>query len=262
MVTNTCPACGQPLAIDDINIKEGVGLCRACGKLSPLSLIAEVPAADPSLLAKPPDGCSFAEPMGGGLIVRASLRSPGTAVAMLAICLFWNGIVSIFVLLAIAGLYTNLIGPLPHWFPGPPGGKSGSNIGMPLGMAIFLCIFLIPFVTIGLILIGTFLNMVMGRIEVRIESGIGLVRTGFGPFNWTRKFDASKVKRVIDGQTSWESNGRRQQVVQLETEDKTIKFGSMLTERRREWMMGLLHVLLVAPTKAARSKLGLSPVAR
>lgn len=261
MVTNICPACGQPLAIDDINIKEGVGLCRACGKLSSLSAIAEVPSADPTQLAKPPEGCSFAEPMGGGLIVQASLRSIGGALGMLGACLFWNGIVSIFVLIAIAGLYTHLIGPLPHWFP-LPSGKSGKPFDMPLGMTLFLCIFLIPFVTIGLILICTFFTMVMGRIEVSVNAGIGRVRTGFGPFNWTRKFDASKVTRVVDGMSSWSSNNQHKPVVQLETDGNVVKFGSMLTQRRREWMIGLLHILLVAPNKSARSKLGLSPVAR
>src|SRR5256885_1368490 len=99
MATNTCPACGQPITADDINIQEGVGLCRACGKLSRLGDIADQPAVDANAPATPPAGCSFEEPMEGGAVVRASLRSPGGAVTALAVCLFWNGIVSVFVLI-------------------------------------------------------------------------------------------------------------------------------------------------------------------
>lgn len=100
-----CPACGQAIAVEDINISEGVGLCRACGKLSRLSDIVEQAAIDPNALAMPPGGCAYDELIDGTRRVRASHRSLSSAVGLLAICLFWNGIVSVFVLIAIGGIY-------------------------------------------------------------------------------------------------------------------------------------------------------------
>lgn len=260
MAPNLCPVCGGPIATDDINIQEGVGLCRACGKLSRLAEIADQPAADPKMFDAPPPGCTLEDRTGGAKVLRATLRSAGRAVGLLAICLFWNGIVSVFVLIALAGLYTNFIGPLPEWFPAPTGTQNkNGNIGpgMPLGMNLFLCVFLIPFVTIGLIMFLAFLTCVVGRIEVLLDGPIGRVRTGFGPFNWTRRFDPTRVKRVIQGQTSYEENGRTKAVIQIDA-DRTVKFGSMLEDGRRAWMMGALHLLLVAKGARGSGKPALS----
>ncbi|MDB5289831.1 MAG: hypothetical protein JWL69_1072 [Phycisphaerales bacterium] len=263
MVMNTCPVCGQPIAASDINISEGVALCRSCGKVSRLGDIADQPAVDAKALAMPPVGCSLEEPLGGGLVVRAPARSPGAAIRALAVCLFWNGIISIFVVFAIGNLYTHFIGPLPKWFPMPAHSGKGGNLGPgePLGPTLFLCLFLIPFVVIGSGMFLVFLMYVMGRVETIMTGSDGRIRTGLGPINWTRRFDASEVKRVAAGWTSYEINGRTKPLIQIEA-DRTVKFGSTLPDERREWMCGVLQVLLVARTKAGRTALGLSPVAR
>lgn len=253
MTPNLCPKCGGAIAVDDINIREGVGLCRSCGKLSRLAEIADAPAIDPKTIDAPPPGCMLEERPGGARLVKASMRSVGTAAGLLFVCLFWNGIVSVFVLIALAGLYTHFIGPLPQWFPAPGSGSgTNGNVGanMPLGMTLFLCVFLIPFVTVGLLIFGSFLTCLMGRVEVLVDGTIGRVRTGFGPFNWTRRFDPTKVKRVSEGFTSYQENGRSKPVIQIEA-DRTVKLGSLLEEGRRAWMMGVLHLLLV--TKGART---------
>jgi hypothetical protein len=260
MVTNTCPVCGQPIAIDDINIQQGVGLCRACGKLSRLADIADQPTVDPKALAKPPAGCSYEEALGGGLVVRASARSVGSALGALALCLFWNGIISVFLLIAAAGVYTNVIGPLPTWFPTPTN-NNGNNSEMGPGMTIFLCLFLTPFVVVGMGLFMVFLMSAIGRVEVAVTGSDGRVRTGFGPFNWTRRFDASMVKRVIAGQTAYSENGQTKPLIRIEA-DRTVKFGSTVPDERRDWMCAVLHVLLVTKNKTSRTALGLSQFAR
>jgi hypothetical protein len=256
MTANVCPACGKTIAIDDINVPEGVGLCRACGKLSRLADIADQPVIDPKTLASPPPpGCSIEEIFGGGggQILRASLRSPGSAIGALAICLFWNGIVSIFLLFAIGGLYTNLVGPLPKWFPIPGSGGNKGNLGPNMGMGetLFLCIFLIPFVLIGLTFICAFLACLVGRIEVTLDATQGRVRTGFGPFNWTRRFDPAQVKRVAGGRTAYQVNDQNKPTIVIEA-DRTIKFGSTLPDHRREWLLAALHQLLIAKAKPGR----------
>ena len=86
---------------------------------------------------------------------------------------------------------------------------------------------------------------VVNLSEVVVTGTDGRVRTGFGPFNWTRRFDPSRVKRVVIAQTSYEQNGQRKPLIQIEA-DRTIKFGSLLPDERRAWMLGVLHLQLVA----------------
>jgi hypothetical protein len=72
----------------------------------------------------------------------------------------------------------------------------------------------------------------------------GRVRTGFGPFNRTSRFDASRVKRVSIGQASTQQNAQRKALIQIEA-DRTVKFGATLPDERRAWMLGALRLLLV-----------------
>lgn len=252
MTANICPECGQPIASDDINLKEGVALCRACGKLSRLADIADQPSVDAAELTTPPRGCSYQEQIGGGLVVRASHRSIGAAAATLGLCLFWNGIVSVFVLVAIAGLYTNMVGPLPKWFPVPGSGKNGGlGPGMPLGETLFLCIFLTPFVLVGSGLLLAFFTYLLGRTELVVAGDTGRVRTGFGPLNWTRRFDVARVTRVAIGQTAYTQNNQTKPLIVIDA-DRTIKFGSMLTDARRAWMLGILRRRLSPAGRGSR----------
>lgn len=252
-----CP-CGQDIPVADINVAEGVALCRGCGKLSRLMDLAtplEETAAIEAANAPPPKGCRI-DDFGGQVVLVASARSLTTAGPLLFFAAFWNSIVSVFVLIAIAGLWTNFVGPIPSWFPAPAAnnGSGGSNnsigSGMPLGMTLFLCVFLIPFVAIGLGVLGAALVAMAGRVEVRLRGPDGAVFTGIGPIGWRRRFDAASVKAVKFVESSVETNGKRQKLIGIETEHKTVKFGSVLTDQRRAWLAGALKTVL---TPAKRS---------
>lgn len=258
MAMNVCPACGQPIATQDINVAQGVALCRSCGTLTRLSDLVDQSAAGPASLTAPPSGCFYEDQMGGGVIISASQRSIGTALGTLLFCLFWNGIVSIFVLLALAGIYRHLVGPVPAWFPIPHGKGAKGDLGpdMDWGTTLFLCIFLTPFVTIGLGVFLVFLSSLLGRVRVIVEANEGRVRTGFGPFNWTRRFDASAVTRVTGGQSKYMVNNQTRPLIVLETSDGTVKFGSMLPDRRREWMQSALRSYLFSLRKTSRTTRG------
>jgi hypothetical protein len=170
--------------------------------------------------------------------------------------IFWNGIVSVFVLLAIAGLYTNLIGPLPSWFPSPF--QSAGNNSMPLGVTLFLCIFLTPFILIGLCMLGMLFLFVIGSVHVQLDGQSASVRTGIGPFRWRQRFDASCVRSVTIGRTEWQQNGKHKPVICIEA-DRTVKFGSMLSEERRNWLHAVLYVLLISPDPKRRAMMMESP---
>ncbi|MCC5831391.1 MAG: hypothetical protein JJU36_18280 [Phycisphaeraceae bacterium] len=235
-----CPGCDGELKAKDINISEGVALCPVCGELSPLSAVVHHNPKEEQILDEPPAGCHVEE-FGDRIIVRASMRSLAGVLGGLAMAAFWNGIVSVFVLIALAGLYTNLVGPLPHWFPAPTS-SSGGQMG--LGMTIFMCIFLIPFVTIGLGMIGYILLAAMGSYTVIITPDRAEVRTGIGPLAWPRRFDPNSVSKVgVKTKRDSESGSVSESI--LIQADREIDFGSMLPDHRQKWMRVILRKLLV-----------------
>jgi len=240
-----CRKCRGEIPPADVNVGEGVAFCRACQTLSRLSDIvkeSEIPDVDLNLL---PRGCQVID-NGVQTIVRASARSfRGAAGALFIVC-FWNGIVSVFVLVALAGTIHHIFGSVPTWFPGPSTvGKSGQSItSMPLGMVIFLWIFLTPFITIGLFMIGVLLTSVVGRVEVRFDADAGMVFTGCGPFGWKRRFEVSEVESITLGETTWKQDDETKPVIVIDCGRK-IRFGSTLPDERRNWMAGVLRKLLV-----------------
>lgn len=250
MATNACPECGRPIATADINIAEGVALCRACGKLSKLSELVEEVVVDASAITRPPAGCTYDASPSGPTVIRASARSAGGAIGLLAICLFWNGIVSVFLLQVIAGFYTHFVGPLPQWFPAPS--NHGKSDIMSLGTSLFMCVFLTPFVVVGLGMLGGFLLSVAGRVEVLVNGFDGRVRTGVGPFSWTRRFDASQVQHVNLGLTKWKENGQSKERIEIVAADRTVRFGTILTPERRQWMRTVLHIRLVRGDRSSK----------
>jgi hypothetical protein len=234
-----CPSCNHVLPAQQINVSQAVAHCLNCGKLSSLNDVMENEESQEQVLDTP-SGCYVWEE-GSRIRVQATLRSISGALGALFISLFWNGIVSVFVLIALAGLWVNFIGPLPEGFPAPDG-EDGEPI--PLGMTLFLCVFLMPFVLIGSCMIGSvFLNL-WGKVEVVLDGSLGKVRTSIGPLGWTRRFDATSVDEVSIGRSSIETNGKRAKLIRIEA-DRTIKFGSQLNEKRLEWMRSVLKKLLV-----------------
>jgi len=235
-----CPFCGVLLAQEQINIKEGVAQCAGCGRLSKLSDVMEY-AETESRMLQLPTGCSIMD-TGNEIHIRATLRSIPKALGALAISLFWNGIVSVFVLLAIAGLWSNLIGPMPDYFPAP----EVNDKPMSLGMAIFLWIFLTPFIVLGAGMIFSIFLYLAGRVDVRVSEYHASARTSVGPFRWTKRFDPNAVTKVTIGETFWRSNDSANPLIQIDADD-TIKFGSSLSEVRRDWLRAVLQVLLLQP---------------
>lgn len=237
MTRARCPNCGESLGPDSINIAEGVANCIPCGTLSRLSEVLSRKRTNIEVLTSTPAGCSVTD-LGDRIILSATLHSLGSLFGALAIALFWNGITSIFVVIAGAGLYSNLVGPLPVWFPVPQ-----NKNPMELKETIFLCCFLIPFVTIGMVMIGAVLMNACGKVEVDFTDETAEVRTGVGFCVWRRRFNPSQFVRVSCGTTPWQSNGRHSQLIEIEA-DRVIKFGSLLRDDRREWLQVMLQELL------------------
>lgn len=240
-----CPECDELITAEAINIKEGLALCPRCHNLTRLSELSFNLRSGQEILNQPPAGCLIL-PTGEGVIVRASLRSASGFLGSAAFALFWNGIVSVFVLIAVAGLYNNLIGPLPDWFPAPiaeQGNVKMNGQAMSLGMTLFLCAFLTPFVTVGVGVATVALLNLIGRVDVVLEESNSYVATGIGRLRWKRKFDPRQVQSVRYGDSAWNSDSP-QKVLVLSAE-RLIKFGSFLQPDRMEWLRLVLRELLV-----------------
>lgn len=245
MPTPTCSKCNQAIPGDDVNVASDIAYCRTCNisyKLSELTHDAELSANLD--LHHPPKG-AWHRNSGAGTNIGATHRSLGAALVSLFFGLFWNGIVSVFVLLALSATLHHLHIDLPGWFPAPK--MNGGDMGV--GMTLFLWIFLTPFILVGLLLMGTFLSCLFGHTEVRLLNAQSAVFVGIGSLGYTRRFDASQVEDVRIDDRQWrDSDGdrRRKTCIVIETRaGKQIKFGSMLSEERRKFVAGAVRQALL-----------------
>lgn len=233
------------MPVDDINIAEGVGLCRPCQKLHRLS---DLVTPDESLCvevvkAEPPKGTSLRDD-GVTTTISASTRSASAAGFMWFFTIFWNSIVSVFVYIALSAVLVH-IGVLPSSMLVPMSSNGGPSKPMDVGMTIFLCVFLIPFVVIGA---GTFLVAMtssFGKTQVILRGNDGVIRTGIGPITLKQRFNTATISSVRLGNSDISQNDKPLKAIMLIGPEKTIKFGTMLNEERRRWMGSMLRQLLV-----------------
>jgi hypothetical protein len=239
-MTPICSQCRRIIPAEDINVADDVAFCRVCNLASKLSSLVHGTVLEEVDFSRPPSG-AWRHGSGMGAVVGATHRSFGTALGALAISLFWNGIISIFALVAISATLTNLHVPTPDWFPAPKMNRSAMGVGM----TIFLWLFLTPFLAIGAVMIATFLSAIVGRTEAQIRHGQGAIFVGVGPFGWRRRFNSENVRDVRVADRVWSQRDgqiRNKRQIILETLDgREIKFGSMLREDRMRFVASALR---------------------
>src|SRR5690348_12578823 len=104
-MTPICSQCKRIIPAEDINVAEDVAFCRVCNLASKLSSLVRGTALEEVDFSRPPSG-TWRQGSGMSAVVGATHRSVGTALGALAISLFWNGIISIFALVAISATLT------------------------------------------------------------------------------------------------------------------------------------------------------------
>jgi len=244
-----CQQCRREIPGEDVNVAADTVFCRACNfsfALSELTHRAELdPAVDPS---RPPEG-AWQRPEGRGMITGAKHFSAGKVFPLLGVMLFWNGIVSVFVLVTIGGTLHNLHIPIPAWFPVPSSSSDFADQGP--GMTIFLWLFLTPFLGIGMLLAVIFFSSLWGRTEVRVVDGAGMIFTGVSSAGYRRRFDARSVKDIYlkENASVGQNDGpRTKDIIIIEMRDgKRLKFGSLFTEERRKFVAAALRRTLIHP---------------
>src|SRR5690349_8668976 len=125
-----CGKCQQAIAPADINVGTDIAYCRNCNMAHRLSVLVRSLNLDGAFTPERPLAGTWYRSSPLGTVIGASHRSVGAAVGLLFISLFWNGILSVFVALALSATLTNLGLPVPAWFPGPKmnGGPMGWGI--------------------------------------------------------------------------------------------------------------------------------------
>ncbi len=240
MSTFACPKCGGIIPAQDINVGTDVAFCRVCNRASKFStLLQQTDLTENVDFDRPPAGVHYWQDHRGMKVI-ASHRSLGIAAGALAVSLFWNGIVSVFVLVALSGTLRVLGITLPDRFPAPK--MNGGEMG--LGMVIFLWIFLTPFITIGVCMIAAFLMALCGRTEVQIGDADASIFTGIGPLGRRRRFHPATVKSIrVDDRIVHDSEGdsQRQTAIVIETDEgKILKLATMLPQERRKFLAAAL----------------------
>lgn len=246
MLTPTCSKCGKAIPSEDVNVANDVAYCRPCNltyKLSELTDATVVPLTVD--LLHPPNG-AWHRSDGMGVVIGATQRSIGSAMGLLFFALFWNGIVSVFVAVALGSTLRLLGVPIPAWYPSP----MNKGVPMGIGMTIFLWIFLTPFIAIGLAMIGAFFSSLAGKTEITLQSSEGSIFNGIGWLGFRRRFRISSVRDLRMEAQTWTSNqgnrNRKTNIVMELTEGKPIKFGSGLTDERRTFVAAALRKSLPA----------------
>ncbi|MCX8155408.1 MAG: hypothetical protein N3J91_02950 [Verrucomicrobiae bacterium] len=241
MVTPTCQKCRKTIPAEDVNVAQDVAFCRWCNVAYVLSELTQESGLEAEVdVSRPPGGVTVRND-GVWRVIRATHRSLVAAAGLLFVCLFWNGILSVFVLLALASTLMHLGVNLPEWFPA----IDMKENAMPVGMTIFLWIFLTPFIVVGLGMFFSFLSSLMGHTEVRLRATEGVIYSGIGPLKWPRRFAPGEVKRVrLSEEEHYTSKGGRRttKAIVLELENgKSLKFGTALTDERRAFVAAALR---------------------
>jgi hypothetical protein len=234
-VTPACPRCKQVIPSEDVNVANDIAFCRKCNLSHRLSALTLGTVVDENVdVNQPPAGTWFLRE-GNAVVIGSTHRSPGQVFGLLFFCLFWNGIVSVFVCFALASTLRHLGVPMPQWFPTLKGSV------MPIGLTLFVWLFLTPFIAIGLVLVTTFLSCLAGRTELRVDNGQGTLFTGIGALGFRKRFLTSDVRDVRIEDRRWrdsDGDSRRKTQIVIETAGKAVIFGSMLTDERRRFVAG------------------------
>lgn len=227
MITPTCPQCQRPVSPDHVDVGQDSALCSVCSVTHSLSRLLKASRLTSGIdLQKPPPG-AWLRREDKELIIGAQHRSKDHLPA-LGLALFWNGIVSVF----LVGTFISAIDP-------------DNDVGG--GSFILLLLFLAPFVLVGLFIARAALNGMFGITEVQLYGTHGTVVMGYGARRKHQSFDLTKVKEVqVATKDLIEVNKTRRpaRIVLASADEPDFEFGTDLTPERRKFVAGALRAAL------------------
>ncbi len=210
-----CPKCGKEIDAKDVNVGADTAFCRKCGEAFKLSELVhpEVPADFE--LDDPPPGAWFDQVDRDEFIVGARTRSKAGCF-LIPFTIAWSGG-------SMMGIY-------------------GSQI-ITGKFEPVLCLFGIPFLLGSIFLWIMSLMTIWGITVVKVERGYARLFTGLGSLGLTKRFDWHDVTAIKEERWSSSDNGNQRTRLIIKA-DKDIRFGSMLNDERRTYMLNALRKLL------------------
>lgn len=216
-----CPNCQCQIPANRLNVETDVAVCDKCNGAYCLSKIVNrerIPDKGKRRrrvfkIGEAPSGTWF-EDLGTGWRIGATTRSWFAFFLVPFMCV-WSGF-------SLGGIYgTQIL-------------KGQFNLALSL--------FGLPFLA-GTLLFGSIAVMtVCGKVVVTSNFNEGCVFEGVGPFGWRRRFKWSDIDCVKEEGMSYNYSGSSGRAIALIGQSQ-IKFGSMLSEPRRYYMLRSLQKL-------------------
>lgn len=214
----SCPACQRLLPASQLNVAANVAVCPNCNEAFAISDVIGSDRGDRDFdIRQSPPGSWF-EDTDSGWRITASTRS-ALAFFLVPFMCAWSG-------LSIGVLY-------------------GSQIAVG-EFNLLLSLFGIPF-ALGTLLLASMVAMsICGKIVVSTDGNDGEVFAGVGPFGWTRRFDWASIHAIEEDFLGYSAVGSHHgRVISLVGQSR-LKFGSMLNDARRFYVLQVLRKLLAS----------------
>jgi hypothetical protein len=200
-----CQSCGAAIALADVNVANDIALCRACGKTMPFSEIAPTPGSENIDLAHPPKGVRIEEsPIYGKSIIYRKI--PVAVFFLIPFTAAWSG-------LSMYGIYGSQF-------------KKGE-------FDLMTSLFGLPFLTGSVFLVSLILFCLFGRWRIGYSGGVLAAAMQVGPIGWTRRLVCDKSARVSIRPAKWQKNNVPQNLIQVECQGNTLKFGSPIPDEAK-----------------------------
>ena len=203
-----CQSCGAAIALADVNVANDIALCRACGKTMPFSEIAPIPGSENVDLAHPPKGVRIEEsPIHGRSITYRKI--PLVVLFLIPFTAAWSGF-------SMYGIYGSQF-------------KKGE-------FDLASSLFGLPFLIGTVFLVSFILFCLFGRWRIGYSGGVLAASMQVGPIGWTRRLVCDKSARVSIRPAKWQKNNVPQNLIQVECQGNTLKFGSPIPDEAKAFI--------------------------
>jgi hypothetical protein len=195
----TCPGCGAPLPLADVNVAQDMALCRACGYAGSFLATSTVPKLSDEDMARPPKRVTLQRGFGDELTI--TCRPKRTALLFLVpFVAFWSGIsmTVIYIIPLATGQF--------DW-------KTG--------------LFGLPFLLGTVVLVTVILNVLLGKTTVTLSKGKVQVGTHLLGWNRLKEFECGKGTAVSLQTSSYRVNNMPQPEIVLSSAGREFRFGAM-----------------------------------
>lgn len=209
-----CLHCNTVISLDDVNVASDLALCRHCGRTMKFSEIAPMVGAAEVDELHPPKGVRLEESVIHGQTIIYKKISP-VVYFLIPFTAVWSGV-------SMFGIY-------------------GTQIAKGR-FDLYSSLFGLPFLLGTIVLVSIILFNLFGRWQISFSGGTLVVALRLGPLAWTRRHPYDQSTRVrIHHSPDVTVNNRPQQLIFVETQGRTLKFGSTIPEAARVFIAELIR---------------------